>query len=216
MKRQRGAPICVEVGQVLDDRDAGRKEHVVGRVLLARRPSCPARRCRVRTCSRAGSRSRPPSRRARHQPVAGARAPCRARPSRTSRWPRPPSSASRCAAARCRRACTWPACRSSSAGADLAVVAEVREIDHGGVADPLVDRHRGDVAIVGQEVHGRVDVRVGVAGDRQHRRLEAVAGGVRRRAARARPSSGSAAGSGSSGRRCAWRSAPPAASTATG
>jgi hypothetical protein len=62
---------------------------------------------------------------------------------------------------------------------DLAVGAEVRQVDHGGVAHPLVDRHRGHVAPFDQVVERRVHVRVGVAADREHRALQRVTGGVR-------------------------------------
>src|SRR2546427_448283 len=61
----------------------------------------------------------------------------------------------------------------------LAVVPEVREVHHRGLPDPLVDRHGGDVAVAGQEVDRRIDVRVGVAGDGEHRGLEDVPGGMR-------------------------------------
>ena len=53
----------------------------------------------------------------------------------------------------------------------LAVGAEVREIDHGRIAHPLIDRHRGHVVSVDQIVERRVDVRIGVTADRQHRAL---------------------------------------------
>ena len=60
----------------------------------------------------------------------------------------------------------------------LTVVAEMAEVHHGRVSDPLIDGHGGDVAIAGEEVHRRIDVRVGVTGDREHRGLEDVTGGV--------------------------------------
>ena len=51
--------------------------------------------------------------------------------------------------------------------------------DHGRVTHPLIHRHRSHVAPVDQVVERRIDVRVGVAADRQHRALQRMAGGVR-------------------------------------
>jgi hypothetical protein len=64
-------------------------------------------------------------------------------------------------------------------GRHLAVRAEMGEIDHARVTDPLVDRHRRDVAPVDQKVQRRIDVRVGVAADGQERALQGMALGVR-------------------------------------
>jgi hypothetical protein len=64
-------------------------------------------------------------------------------------------------------------------GPHLAVGPKGREIDHGRVAHPLVDRHRGDVASVDQEMQRRVDVGVGVTADGEQRALQGMAQGVR-------------------------------------
>ena len=65
-------------------------------------------------------------------------------------------------------------------GGHLAVVPEMRQVHDGRRAHPLIDRHGGDVAIAGQEVHGRVDVRVCMTAHGEDARLEERAAVVAR------------------------------------
>src|SRR5438093_2912226 len=182
LERQREEPATggadlIEVGQVLDHRDPGRKENRMRRVLRA-----------AWTPSRLGDRVADAMIRrivvadgldaAGDEPFAGARAGPRALfPELLLVDAHAPGPV---------RAQQHDVAPADVAGAplevgrgDLAVGPEVREIDDGRVADPLIDRHRGHIAPVDQIVERRVDMRVGVTADRQHRALQRMAGRVR-------------------------------------
>src|SRR3989475_8283311 len=169
----------VEVGQVLDHRDAGREEDRVRRVLLPGR--APARLgdgvadAMVRRIVVADGPGLPGD-----EPLAGARP--RPRPLFPERLgldahPLRPARPQQHDVA---------GAHVLGAGLEvlrghLAVGAEMGEIDHGRFAHPLVDGHRGHVATVDQVVERRVDMRVGVTADREHRALQGMPRGVRGR-----------------------------------
>ena len=65
---------------------------------------------------------------------------------------------------------------------DLPVLTEVGQVHDGRRAHPLVHGHLRDVAIAGQEVHGRVHMSVGVAARGEHGGLKERARFMRRAA----------------------------------